>query len=348
MSFVGSNEGKIRAEYVWIGNGIDGGDLRSKGRVLDRCETNPEKLPEWNYDGSSTNQATGDNSDIIIKPRAVFRDPFRGPKDILVMCDSYMHDGVTPIPTNSRAPAKRIFDQGLEHAPWFGIEQEYIMFRSDGKTPLGFPTGGGFPRPQGPYYCAVGHENINYVGRQVVEEHFELCLLAGVKIGGINAEVCPGQWEFQVGPVEGIFMGDHLWMARYILQRVGEKHGVVISFDPKPIQEWSGSGGHTNFSTKAMREDGGLKVIEDACIKFGRHVEEHIKAYGYGNERRLTGLHETQCLTKYSWGVADRGSSIRIPRQTQIDGRGYLEDRRPAANMDPYLVTSIIFKNSTL
>jgi glutamine synthetase len=342
-NFVNANANKIRAEYVWIGNGQAGGDLRSKGRTLDRPVTCVEELPDWNYDGSSTNQAPGGNSDIIIKPRAIFRDPFRGEKDILVMCDAYYHDG-TPIETNTRHNANKIFNTGLEQEPWFGIEQEYIMFTKD-KRPLGFPTSG-YPEAQGPYYCSAGAEVA--FGRDIVEEHYEKCLSAGVKICGINAEVCPGQWEFQVGPCVGIDMGDHMWMARYILARVAEKHNVVISYDPKPvIGDWNGSGSHTNYSTKAMREEGGYKVILEACEMLGKHIQEHMKNYGTGNERRLTGKHETQAMDKFSYGVADRGSSIRIPRQTELDGKGYLEDRRPASNACPYTVSGLIFKNTT-
>jgi glutamine synthetase len=341
MSFARSNEGKIRAEYVWIGGGEPGGDLRSKTRTLDFHPTSPSDLPDWNYDGSSTNQASGHDSDVIIKPRAIFRDPFRGVNDILVLCDTYYHDG-RPLPTNTRAPAQKIFERGLDQEPWFGIEQEYIMFTLD-KRPLGFPSNGGFPEPQGPYYCSVGANHA--FGRQIVEEHYEACLLAGVMICGSNAEVCCGQWEFQVGPCTGIDMGDHMWVARYILSRVAEKHGVVINYDPKPILgDWNGSGAHTNFSTKAMREEGGITHIKEACEKLGKKHKEHIEVYGFGNERRLTGKHETQSMHKFSYGVADRGSSIRIPRQTALDGKGYLEDRRPASNVDPYVVISKIFE----
>jgi glutamine synthetase len=233
-----------------------------------------------------------------LKPRAIFRDPFRNENDILVMCDTYFADGI-PLPSNTRAPANKIFDAGLEHD---GLE--YIMFTTQ-KRPLGFPNEG-YPESQGPYYRSVGTEN--NVGREIVEEHYEKCLEAGVMICGINAEVCPGQWEFQVGPCEGIDMGDHLWVARYILARVAEKHGVVISYDPKPIiGDWNGSGSHTNYSTKEMREEGGYRTILAACEKLGSHIEEHM-SYGIGNERRLTGKHEAQAMDRFTYGVADRGS----------------------------------------
>jgi len=344
MNFQNLNNAKVRAEYVWIGGGRPGGDVRSKGRTLDGPITSLSQLPDWNYDGSSTNQATGKNSDVIIKARAIFRDPFRKEGDVLVMSDAYHHDG-TPLASNTRAPANAIFERGLNQEPWFGIEQEYILFDRNGR-PYGFPQNG-YPEPQGPYYCSAGANNS--VGREIAEEHYEKCLIAGVKICGVNAEVCPGQWEYQVGPCEGITAGDHQWMSRYILDRVAEKHGVVVSYDPKPILgDWNGSGGHTNFSTKAMREEGGLKVIHEACEKLGKKHKEHIVAYGHGNEKRLTGKHETQSIDKFSYGTADRGSSIRIPRQTDTDGKGYLEDRRPAANADFYVVSSMIFETTSL
>jgi len=343
-NFVNANNEKIRAEYIWIGGGVVGGDLRSKTRTLDTPVKDVSELPEWNYDGSSTNQASGHDSDVIIKPRAIFRDPFRGEHDVLVMCDAYYGSTGEPIPSNTRAPAQKIFDRVKEFKTWFGIEQEYIMYQD--KRPLGFPQSG-YPEPQGPYYCGVGADKA--FGRQLVEEHYEHCLRAGVKICGSNGEVCCGQWEFQVGPCEGIDIGDHMWLARYILCRLGEKFNISISFDPKPILgDWNGSGAHTNYSTEKMRQEGGLDHIIAAIEKLGKRHNEHIQAYGHGNERRLTGKHETQSMHKFSYGIADRGSSIRIPRQTGLDKKGYLEDRRPAANCDPYVVSSMIAETTCL
>jgi asparagine synthase (glutamine-hydrolysing) len=343
-SFIDANKGKIRAEYIWIGGIEPEGDIRCKTRTLDGPITSIDQLPDWNYDGSSTNQADGNDSDVIIKPRALFRDPFRGENDVLVMCDAYFGNG-KPIPSNTRAAAQEIFDKVQDQKTLYGIEQEYIMYTL-AKAPLGFPNTG-FPEPQGPYYCGVGAGKA--FGRNLVEEHYELCLKAGVMIGGSNAEVCCGQWEFQVGPCEGIDVGDHLWVARYILSRLGENYGISICLDPKPISgEWNGSGAHTNFSTEKMRQKGGIDHIMAAIEKLSMRHDEHIKAYGHGNEKRLTGKHETQSIEKFSFGIADRGSSIRIPRQVGIDKKGYLEDRRPAANVDPYVVSSMIAETTLL
>lgn len=342
----------ICAEYVWID--ADGG-YRSKTKVIHGKESvTLEDLPSWNYDGSSTGQAPGDDSEVIIKPCAIYHDPFRGAPHILVLTDTYEPAGMTPIPTNTRAPAAEIFAGTEDQVPWFGIEQEYTLFK-DG-APLGWPKSAaasgfgptitiGYPAPQGPYYCSAGADVA--FGRDLVEEHLDVILKAGINCSGINAEVMPGQWEYQVGPCVGISAGDQLSMSRYLLNRVAEKYGVVVSYDPKPIPgDWNGAGCHTNFSTKPMREDPTAfeKIIKPMMKKLEAKHAEHIAAYGEGNEKRLTGAHETASIEKFSWGVADRGCSVRVGQETMKKGYGYFEDRRPASNMDPYVVTSMIYK----
>ncbi|URE24090.1 hypothetical protein MUK42_15831 [Musa troglodytarum] len=351
---------KIIAEYIWVGG--SGVDLRSKARTLSGPVTDPSQLPKWNYDGSSTGQAPGEDSEVILYPQAIFKDPFRKGNNILVMCDCYTPQG-EPIPTNKRHNAAKIFSNPAVAAEeaWFGIEQEYTLLQKDVKWPIGWPIGG-YPGPQGPYYCSAGADKA--FGRDVVDAHYKACLYAGIDISGINGEVMPGQWEFQVGPCVGISAGDQLWVARYVLepadrltryrldlreQRITEMAGVVLSLDPKPIQgDWNGAGAHTNYSTKSMRSDGGYGVIKEAIEKLGRRHKEHIAAYGEGNERRLTGRHETADIDTFVWGVANRGASIRVGRDTEKSGKGYFEDRRPASNMDPYVVTSMIAETTIL
>jgi len=282
---------------------------------------------------------------VLLKPAAIFDDPFRGGENILVLCEC-MTPKMEAIPTNTREGAKAIFDQKLEEKPWFGIEQEYTLFEKDGRTPLGWPKGG-YPGPQGPYYCGAGTDSA--FGRSVMEAHYEACLYAGIQIAGTNAEVMPGQWEYQVGPCVGIDGGDHLWMSRYIMIRVCEAQQVNVTFDPKPIPgDWNGAGCHTNYSTETMRNAGGYAEIIKAIEKLGEKHMEHISVYGTGNERRLTGAHETAPIDKFSYGVANRGASVRIPRSAEADQCGYFEDRRPASNMDPYVVTSKLFKTTCL
>ncbi|KAL3621791.1 Glutamine synthetase cytosolic isozyme 2 [Castilleja foliolosa] len=322
---------KIIAEYVWIGG--SGMDIRSKARTLAKEVNNPKQLPKWSYDGSSTGQAPGEDSEVILYPQ--------------VMCDAYTPAG-EPIPTNKRHNAAKIFSHPdvVAEEPWFGIEQEYTLLKKEVKWPLGWPSGG-YPAPQGPYYCGIGADKA--FGRDIVDAHYKACLYAGINITGINGEVMPGQWEYQVGPALGISPADELWISRYILERITEIAGVVVSFDPKPIQgDWNGAGAHCNYSTKSMRKDGGFEVIKKAIEKLGVRHKEHIDAYGEGNERRLTGKHETANTSTFKWGVANRGASIRVGRDTEKEGKGYFEDRRPSSNMDPYVVTSMIAETTII
>jgi glutamine synthetase len=331
----------VQAEYIWIGG--SGEDLRCKSMTLDKVPASVDELPIWNFDGSSTKQAPGHDSEVLLKPVCIVPDPFRGHPNILVLAECLAPD-MTPIPSNTRNAAAAIFERAPELKPWYGLEQEYTLFHADKRTPLGWPKDG-YPGPQGPYYCGVGADSA--FGRLIVESHYRACLFAGLKISGINAEVMPGQWEFQIGPAEGITAGDHLWLARYLLTRICEEFGVHVSFDPKPIPgDWNGAGCHTNFSTLPMREPGGYKEILKSIDRLGASHMRHIAAYGKGNERRLTGRHETAPMDKFSFGVAHRGASIRIPRTTEAKGFGYFEDRRPASNMDPYVVTGMVFETS--
>jgi len=338
-------ENVLLAEYIWIGG--SGQDLRCKTKTLTSVPKSVADLPVWNYDGSSTGQAPGTDSEVYLKPVAIYPDPFRLGNNILVLCETCLPDAdLTPIPTNTRRAAAKVLQAAASEQPWFGIEQEYTLFERNGSTPLGWPSNG-YPGAQGPYYCSVGTENA--FGRRIVEAHYRACVYAGIKISGINAEVMPAQWEYQVGPCEGIESGDQVWLSRYIMQRVCEDFGVRVSFDPKPIRgDWNGAGCHTNYSTKAMRAEGGYEAIIAAVEKLSFRHAEHIAAYGEGNERRLTGAHETAPIHKFSYGVAHRGASVRIPRQAKLEGKGYFEDRRPASNMDPYIVTAKIVKTTVL
>nr|pir glutamate-ammonia ligase (EC 6.3.1.2) - Chinese hamster [Cricetulus griseus]CAA27211.1 unnamed protein product [Cricetulus longicaudatus] len=337
---------KVQAMYIWVDGTGEG--LRCKTRTLD-CEPKcVEELPEWNFDGSSTFQSEGSNSDMYLSPVAMFRDPFRRDPNKLVFCEVFKYNR-KPAETNLRHSCKRIMDMVSNQHPWFGMEQEYTLMGTDGH-PFGWPSNG-FPGPQGPYYCGVGADKA--YGRDIVEAHYRACLYAGVKITGTNAEVMPAQWEFQIGPCEGIRMGDHLWVARFILHRVCEDFGVIATFDPKPIPgNWNGAGCHTNFSTKAMREENGLKHIEEAIEKLSKRHRYHIRAYdpkgGLDNARGLTGFHETSNINDFSAGVANRSASIRIPRTVGQEKKGYFEDRRPSANCDPFAVTEAIVRTCLL
>jgi len=336
-----------RVEYIWLDGTKPTQQLRSKTRIMGAIESSTVKIktfPEWSFDGSSTCQAVGNNSDLILKPVYFINDPIRGKGDFLVLCEVFNSDG-TEHETNSRAILRKILEQGGANVePWVGFEQEYTFF--NGRTPLGWPDNG-FPPPQGPYYCGVGTGRV--YGREIVEEHTEACIRAGISIYGINAEVMPGQWEFQVGyrgikneDVNILLLSDQLWIARWLLCRIAEFHDISVSFHNKPVTgDWNGSGCHTNFSTNEMRTPNkGFAAIERAVKLLEKKHREHISVYGHALERRLTGEHETCNINEFRYGVADRGASIRVPHQVQILGYGYLEDRRPGANCDSYIVSA--------
>lgn len=320
-----------KAEYMWIDGTEPAARLRSKTKIL----ADGADLPIWGFDGSSTNQAPGSNSDCVLKPVFSCPDPIRGGDDKLVLCEVLLTD-MTPHPSNTRALLTPIAEEFASQEPLFGIEQEYTFFE-DGH-PHGFPPGG-FPAPQGFYYCGVGADEV--YGREIVEAHLDACLEAGLSLSGINAEVMPGQWEFQVGPLSPLEVADQLWVARWLLYRIAESEGIAATLDPKPVKgDWNGAGAHTNFSTKEMRES--YDAVIKACEALSKRAEEHVANYGADIEHRLTGMHETAPWNEFSFGVSDRGASVRIPWQVEKDGKGYIEDRRPNANMDPYVVARLI------
>ncbi|XP_053492189.1 glutamine synthetase-like [Ictalurus furcatus] len=317
---------KVQAMYIWIDGTGEG--LCCKTRTLDSEPKTIEDLPEWNFGGTSIFQVESSNSDMYLIPKAMFRDPFRKDPNKLVLCEVLKYNRKSAV-TNLRQMCEKIMSMVEDQHPWFGMEQKYTLLAIDGH-PFGWPSNG-FPGPQGNYRCCVGADKA--CGRDIVEAHYRACLYAGVMICGTNAEVMPAQWEFQVGPCEGISMGDHLWIARFILHRVCEDFGVVASFDPKPVTgNWNGAGCHTNFSTKNMREEGGLRHVEEAIEQLGKRHGFHIRAYdpkgGLDNVRCLTGHHETSNINEFS--------------------AGYFEDRRPSANCNPYAVTEAIIRTCLL
>ena len=333
---------QVRLTFVFTISPLEDIFLSAKTKVLDAPVSSPEELPLWGFDGSSTLQADGGDSDCMLKPVWICKDPLRGGDNILVMNEVCNPDG-SPHKSNSRAKLVELAKKFKDHDAWFGIEQEYTLM--DGKQPAGWPEEGFPERPQGPYYCSVGFDDV--AGRDMVEEHLDLCLEAGLEVSGINAEVMLGQWEYQVGPLPALEVGDQLWVARWLLERIGEDYGYRVELHPKPIKgDWNGSGAHINYSTASMRADGGLKVIEEACEKLGQNIDKHIAVYGDHNEERLTGLHETCSINEFRYGVSDRGASIRIPMGVHNDGKGYLEDRRPASNVDPYKACAALIETT--
>lgn len=324
-------------EYIWL----DGGDpqqVRSKTKVVSAKNEDKIKLSNWNYDGSSTGQAETSKSEMILVPVNKYVDPFRQ-NGFLVMCEVYNTD-MTPHSTNKRSNLKDLIETNrIKNDCMFGFEQEYIIYDRETGRPLGWPKDAFFPRPQGDYYCGVGGSNV--AGRDFAEEHARLCLQAGLQYSGTNAEVMLGQWEYQIGPVYGLDGSDQLWLSRWILQRLSEKYNYAIEFHPKPFigNDWNGSGMHVNFSTQEMRDDleNKKQLAIDACESLGKNVETHISVYGKYNDLRLTGTNETCSIKEFRWGIGDRTASIRIPSSILDDSTpGYIEDRRPASNANPY------------
>ncbi|XP_047988893.1 glutamine synthetase 1, mitochondrial-like [Leguminivora glycinivorella] len=332
---------KFLATYVWIdGTGIK---LRSKDRVLDKEPCDLKALPKWSFDGSSTGQAKTDDSDTLLIPVAMYQDPFRKSPHVIVLCET-MHGDGTPTLTNHRAECAKILSNISDQDPWFGIEQEYTMFNEE-NWPLGWPGPRGYPVLKNKFsYCGVGK---HVAGRVIVECHARASLYSGMDYGGSNAEVMMGSWEFQVGTTPGIKAADDLWIGRYLLERIAESFGVTISYHPKPMgMDQPGIGCHHNFSVKKMRNDGGIAEIERVCKVLCENHEKDMVHYGLGdsdaNKKRLSGKFETSSFNTCKWGIADRTASIRLQRSVAIDNKGFLEDRRPAGDCDPYRICARI------
>ena len=348
---------KLILEYIWLDASQN---CRSKTKImtteknLDFSSLSVSDLPVWNYDGSSTGQATTNNSEVVLAPVKIVPDPFRKATEYscsgsyLVLCECYKSDGVTPLDTNTRARAREIFAMESEHKdPMFGLEQEFFISRKScggSLVPVAFPNNQTVPQPQGDYYCGVGGSNI--YGRDYIHEILQKALAAGLHLTGMNAEVAPAQWEFQVCSV-GIEAADDLILLRYIANRVLERSHLYMDLAAKPLNgDWNGSGCHINYSTSLMRDEDGFKHIERAIKNLGKVHELHIQHYGDDNHLRLTGKHETSSMNDFSFSVAGRHTSIRIPTSTKVNKKGYFEDRRPSSSLDPYVCTALLHATS--
>ena len=326
---------KSKLEYIWLDGYKPTANLRSKTKIVNNFSGNLKDVPMWAFDGSSTRQAEGGSSDCLLKPVAIYPDPGRK-NGFLIMNEVLNPDG-SPHVSNGRAT---IDDDDNDF--WFGFEQEYFLWDPETNLPLGFPKD---QTPQGQFYCSVGGKNT--FGREIMDQHLDICLDAGINVEGTNAEVAAGQWEFQTFAKGAKQAGDEMWVARYLLERIAEDYGLGIEYHPKPLgdTDWNGSGMHANFSNTTLRTCGSKETYEKICEAFRPVVKEHIDVYGFDNDKRLTGEHETQSINEFSYGVSDRGASIRIPIMTVESGwKGWLEDRRPASNGDPYKIAGRIIK----
>jgi glutamine synthetase len=332
---------KIKLEYVWLDGYKPEPNLRSKIKIINVINKNLQinDIPTWNFDGSSTSQAEGYSSDCYLKPVRIYQK-IEIVGNIIptyyVLCEVYNKNN-EPHYSNDRS---KLGDEDKDF--WVGFEQEYFIRSGHRKKILGHDTNS-FVDPQGIYYCGVGGQ---MVGREISEEHLDYCIQYGLNIEGTNAEVALGQWEYQIFSEGSLKSCDDLWISRYFLFKIAEKYGYQIDLHPKPLPsgDWNGSGLHTNFSNSKMRNEGGKEYFTSILDTLESRHEIHIENYGSDNHMRLTGKHETQSINKFSWGISDRGASIRIPKLVGESWKGYLEDRRPGANANPYKIINVLLE----
>jgi len=327
-----------KLEYLWL-DGCTPTQIRSKTKIVKSFGRDGGEAPIWGFDGSSTEQAKGSDSDCVLKPVRIYPNSLEDSDYAsIVLCEVWNVDD-TPHKTNTRRLLEEtITDIEDDIDEWVGFEQEYTLFENG--RPLGWPVVElGEPEPQGDYYCGRN------VGENIMKEHTDACIEAGVSICGTNAEVMLGQWEYQIFGDDPFKATDDMWVARWLMEKIAGSYDIDVNLDPKPVEgDWNGAGCHANFSTRAMREEGGDDVIHKAIRRLRMSHDLHVDVYGDGNAKRLTGKHETCPITEFRWGVSDRGASVRVPWQVDKDGKGYLEDRRPSANCDPYLVAWRLIK----
>jgi glutamine synthetase len=314
---------KVIAEYIWMDKK---NNFRSKSRTLDirnQSDIEIDNLPKWNYNGVLCGQS---ENNVILTPVAVFMCPFRGQNSILVLCETYKENG-EPMSNNYRQNAVKIFNDNKEIEPMFELEQDYFIINPNNNKPLGFPISG-YPEPEGDYFCSIG--TLNNFGRKIADLHYKLCLVAGVNIYSISANVAPGQWKFQIGQCNGIEAGDHMMIARYILDRIGELNNVCIDYSEKPVQgNWNHSKCCVNYSTRHMRrglgDKRGIDFITDAIKKLKKNNDDYVNILNYNTDTNM-----------------DMNNFITIPNEVNVKECGYFEDKRPPANINPYLLTSTI------
>lgn len=322
------DQNKVQATYIWID--ATGENIRLKDRILNEIPKLIADIPKWSYAENPPYQ-TGSSIEMMLYPRALYRNPFKpGKHDVIVMCDTYQPDG-SPFHTNHRHAMQTSVDKTIEQEPIFGIEQKYTLLDEQGQP---------FIRPknelmEGTNYCGVGFNGI--YARDLVESHALACLYAGIDFSGTNADEFPLQWRYKIGPSVGIQAADDLWVSRYILVRIAEEFGICVTL--KSIEgDRNQTRAHINYSTAAMRADGGIKVIREAIKLLEHEHNEHLKVFD---------AHESKIDT-FSWDVADRNVSVRVPESVAESEKELLKDRGPPSNMDPYVVCNALLTTSLL
>ena len=333
----------IYAEYLWLDINTH---IRSKIRIIYDFDLNQlydhTSYPNWNSDGSSTGQSHGQQTEILLMPVKCLKHPLYLSNTniiyIIVLCECYDPETKLHHISNTRYLANQLFqsDKSKNAELWFGLEQEFFFFEKSTKKPIDWQN----RYQQGEYYC--GNNRSTSIERQIMDEFIQSSLYCGLHISGYNQEVAHAQWEYQIGPLSGIEVADQMIIAKFILFRICEKYGLYTSFHPKPIGGyWNGSGCHINISTKNTREDNDLIEINRIITNIGKDHHNWIGQYdGVNNHLRLCGKYETSDSTNFTFGVGTRHTSIRIPNQVAIEGKGYFEDRRPGASIDYYKTIS--------
>ncbi|GAX81512.1 hypothetical protein CEUSTIGMA_g8940.t1 [Chlamydomonas eustigma] len=345
-------ENKILVEYVWLGS--SGSDLRSKSRVFDTRPSSVDDVPMIAVDGGSYDQHP-EGQEVFLKPRKLFRDPFRAGDHLLVLCDSFKTNvnsslrnqnsscTLEPSNSNSRAPCEETLNQASAHLPIFAAEQEYCILASS-TVPSSTPAWpyAHLPDPCKPYMSVPGLSEANKLktyasGRHLAERHLQACLHAGIKITETSQRTSPAArlWSYKLGPLLGVDLADQLWMSRFILLRLSEEEGLSVSFDPTAV---GGAGARCNmkYSTSETRNPGGglsciqlhLELLESAHLL-------HLLAYSKG------------CVSSRSLGfeVGVGGSkepTLVVPSKTLILKAGHYVDQRPPSNVDPYLAIMVL------
>jgi len=323
-----SFQGMSACEYVWVDAK---GETRCKSKTVTQKPGNADDCLIWACNGAATGQATEEESDVYLVPRTLFSDPIRGGDNTMVMCEAVLST-MEPAKGNFRAHCAEMFDKYATSDAWVGMEQQYTMMTADGSAPMASGA-------EGSCNCGVGSENMPAQMRELMDQHYAACMTAGIKMSGNNAEDAPGQGEFAVGPCQGgTEAADHIMMARHLMKKLGEPMGIAISFAPKPSKDQSGSGCFVNMSFNETRGEGGLQMLEKICRSFGRKFKEIQASVGDAdNAERIN-------TEKFSFAVAARNTSVRIPRNCGMTGRGHLECRMPAGNCDPYKTNMILMK----
>ena len=348
---------QVQVTYVWNDGRTD--RTKSKSRVLSHVPVTAADVPVWGFGMVIQDPVSGKPvaADHFLRPIRLYKDPFRGGSNRIVLCDTLDESGSAPASYNTRVALKEIADAVADsHEPWIGIEQEYVLMESGlgsdstGQRPLGWPVSG-FPDRDSLYEYMHGVGGDVVIGREIHESAYRAALYAGVGVFGENSEAMPAQWEFQVGPSDPLKCADDIWMLRFILARTAESFRSSLCIEPRSVKgkDWPGTGTHTNISTRQMRDrKQGREALQQVLQKLQSKHSEHMLVYdregGKANANRLTGGIVNCRAEEFTTGIADRCASVRIPQQTANEGAGYIEDRRPAGNADPYRVIERILR----